>query len=30
VEWLGSDITDSPIVDQHYRLGILIGALYTF
>lgn len=30
VEWLGSEITDSPIVDQHYRLGILIGALYSF
>lgn len=30
VEWLGSEITNSPIVDQHYRMSILAGALYTF
>ena len=30
VEWLRSEVTDSPIVDQHHRLGVLFGALYTF
>ena len=30
VEWLGSEITDSPIVDQHYKTTVLIGTLYKF
>lgn len=30
VEWFGSEITDSPIVDQHYRLGVLFGTMYSF
>jgi outer membrane protein len=30
VEWLGSEITDSPIVDQHHRTSVLIGTLYKF
>ena len=30
VEWLGSEITDSPIVDQHHLLSLLIGTLYKF
>lgn len=29
-EWLGSEITDSPIVDQDYRMSVLIGTLYRF
>ncbi len=29
-EWLGSEITDSPIVGQHYRMSTLLGAVYRF
>lgn len=29
-EWLGSDITDSPIVDQHSKISIILGLLYRF
>ena len=29
-EWLGSEITDSPVVDQDYRLTALVGAVYRF
>jgi len=30
VEWLGSEITDSPIVDQHHLASLVIGTLYKF
>lgn len=30
VEWLSSKISDSPIVDQHHRMSIFIGGMYTF
>jgi len=30
VEWFDSEISDSPIVDQHYRMSVLLGAMYTF
>lgn len=30
VEWLDSDITDSPIVDQHFRMSLRAGATYKF
>lgn len=30
VEWLGSEITDSPIVDQHHLTSLLIGTMYKF
>ncbi len=30
VEWLRSEITNSPIVDQHHKLSLLIGAMYNF
>jgi outer membrane protein len=30
VEWLGSEITDSPIVNEHHLMSILIGTLYKF
>lgn len=29
-EWLDEEITDSPIVDKHYRLTIIAGAMYKF
>jgi len=30
VEWHGSEITDSPIVDEDYSVVALIGAMYEF
>ncbi len=30
VEWLGSEITDSPIVDEHTMTSLLFGAMYKF
>ena len=30
VEWFDSEISDSPIVDQRYRMSVLLGAMYTF
>lgn len=30
VEWLGSEITDSPIVEDHYSASLLFGAMYEF
>lgn len=30
LEWLGSEIKDSPIVDQDYLLSFFIGAMYRF
>lgn len=30
VEWLGSEISDSPIVEQHHRTSVFIGAMYRF
>lgn len=29
-EWLDKEITDSPIVDKHYRLSMILGAMYRF
>jgi len=29
-EWLSSEITDSPIVDQDYLLSFFVGAMYRF
>ncbi len=29
-EWLNSEITDSPIVDDDYKISILAGAMYKF
>jgi outer membrane protein len=30
VQWLGSEITDSPIVEKHYMASILLGIMYRF
>lgn len=30
VEWLDSEITDSPIVDKDYSVSFLLGAMYEF
>jgi len=30
VEWLGSEITDSPIVDEDTRVSFMFGAMYEF
>lgn len=30
VEWLGSEITDSPIVDEDTMISLLFGAMYKF
>lgn len=30
VEWLGSEITESPIVNEHTMLSFIIGAMYRF
>jgi len=30
VEWLGSEITDSPIVDKDYEVSALLGVMYRF
>ncbi|MBL7214258.1 MAG: MipA/OmpV family protein [Phycisphaerae bacterium] len=30
LEWLNSEIKDSPIVDQDYLLSFFVGAMYTF
>lgn len=30
IEWLDSEITDSPIVDDDYAVSFLLGALYEF
>lgn len=30
VEWLGSEITDSPIVDKHTIMSFMVGAMYQF
>jgi outer membrane protein len=29
-EWLGSEITDSPIVDQDSKISVILGLLYRF
>ncbi len=29
-EWLGSEITDSPIVDQHSTISVILGLVYRF
>jgi len=29
-QWLGSDISDSPIVDQHSKISVILGLLYRF
>jgi outer membrane protein len=29
-EWLGSEITDSPIVDDHYQALLMAGVMYQF
>jgi len=29
-EWLGSEITESPIVDQHSTISIILGLVYRF
>jgi len=29
-EWLASEITDSPIIEDHHRLSVLAGLLYEF
>lgn len=30
VQWLGSEITDSPIVEKHYRASLLLGIMCRF
>jgi outer membrane protein len=30
VQWLGGEITDSPIVEKHYRASMLLGVMYRF
>jgi outer membrane protein len=30
IEWLGSEITDSPIVEKDYEITLLLGAMYRF
>ena len=30
VQWLGSEITDSPIVEKHYMASLLLGMMYRF
>ena len=30
VQWLGSEITDSPIVEKHYMASFLLGIMYRF
>jgi outer membrane protein len=30
LQWLGKEITDSPIVEKNYRLGFLLGIIYRF
>ena len=30
VQWLGSEITDSPIVEKHYMTSLLLGILFRF
>jgi len=30
VQWLGSEITDSPIVEKHYMASLLLGIMYRF
>jgi outer membrane protein len=30
VEWLGSEITDSPIVEKDYEISMLVGVMYRF
>jgi outer membrane protein len=29
-QWLGSDISDSPIVDQHSKISVILGLVYRF
>ena len=29
-QWLGSEISDSPIVDQHSKISVILGLLYRF
>ena len=29
-EWLGNEITDSPIVDQDSKISLILGLLYCF
>jgi len=30
IQWLGSEITDSPIVEKHYVASLLLGIMYRF
>ena len=30
VQWLGNKITDSPIVEKHYRASLLLGIMRRF
>jgi outer membrane protein len=30
LQWLGDEITDSPIVDEHYMASFLLGIMYQF
>ena len=30
VQWLGSEITDSPVVEKHYVASFLLGIMYRF